>query len=99
MTLVLRDHEIAIVRRILRRHLSGEYKVFVFGSRTGGPVKPWSDLDLVIEGPEPIPLETMGALNHEFDESNLIWKVDLVDRTTVSEAFGTIIDAGKVPFL
>ena len=35
-------------------------------------------------------------LAEAFDESALPWKVDLVDRATVSEAFGRIIDAGRI---
>lgn len=89
--------EYALVREIVRRHLSPEFKVFVFGSRAGGLVKRFSDLDLSIEGPEPVGPATLDSLRDDFDESDLIWKVDLVDRTTVSEAFGKLIDAKKLP--
>ena len=95
--LALSEPELRTVRTILRRHLSSQFKVYAFGSRAGGHVKPWSDLDLSIEGDEPVPLATLGALADDFDESNLIWKVDLVDRATVSDAFGKIIDDSKVP--
>ena len=95
----LSEAEQALVRTILRRHLPETFKVYVFGSRAGGRVKRYSDLDLSIEGPEPVGLGTLGALNDEFDESDLIWKVDLVDRVTVSETFGKIIDARKVALL
>jgi uncharacterized protein len=97
VTLALSELELKTVRAILRRHLPSRFKVYAFGSRAGGRVKPWSDLDLSIEGNEPVPLATLGALADDFDESDLIWKVDLVDRSTVSEAFGEIIDAAKVP--
>lgn len=95
--LALSEPELRTVRTILRRHLSSRFKVYAFGSRAGGRVKPWSDLDLSIEGGGPVPLATLGALADDFDESNLIWKVDLVDRATVSDAFGKIIDDSKVP--
>ena len=95
--LALSEPELRTVRTILRRHLSSRFKVYAFGSRAGGRVKPWSDLDLSIEGGEPVPLATLGALADDFDESNLIWKVDLVDRATVSDAFGKIIDDSKIP--
>ena len=54
------------------------------------------DLDLAIEGPAPVPSTTMGNLAEAFDESLLPWKVDLVDRTTVSEEYGRIIDQNKI---
>ena len=90
------EQELSAVRDILRRHLAPQFKVYAFGSRAGGRVKPWSDLDLSIEGVGPVPLATLAQLADDFDESSLIWKVDLVDRTTVSEAFGKIIDEHKI---
>lgn len=96
MELALSEPELRTVRTILRRHLSSQFRVYAFGSRAGGRVKPWSDLDLSIEGGEPVPIAILGALADDFDESNLIWKVDLVDRASVSEAFGKIIDDSKV---
>lgn len=94
--LALTDAELADVRAILARHLGPEVRVGVFGSRAGGTPKPWSDLDLVLEGPAPLSLATLAALAEAFDESGLPWKVDLVDRRTVSAAFGSIIDAGRI---
>lgn len=87
-----------IVRAVLARHLPRGTQVFVFGSRSGGTAKPWSDLDLSLEASAPLPLAILASLVEDFDESALPWKVDLVDRATVSEAFGKIIDAGKVAF-
>lgn len=99
MKLALSDQELETVRAILRRHLGSEFRVFAFGSRAGGRVKPWSDLDLSIEGSGPVPLSILAALADDFDESGLIWKVDLVDRTTVNDAFGETIDAKKIAIL
>ena len=97
--LALSEQELQTVRTILRRHLSPLVRVFAFGSRAGGHVKTWSDLDLSIEGDEPVSVGILAALADDFDESDLIWKVDLVDRATVSEAFGKIIDRHKVELL
>lgn len=94
----LSDTELAEVGAILARHLPRHVKVFVFGSRAGGTVKPWSDLDLLLDGGSPLPFEWLGGLAEDFDESRLPWKVDLVDRRTISAEFGRIVDAGKVPF-
>lgn len=88
-----------IVEDILARCLPPGYRVFVFGSRaTGARLKPWSDLDLVIEGPEPLSLTLEGTLREEFDESLLAFKVDVVDRQSVSPEFARIVDADKVAF-
>ena len=88
--------ERAIVEEILARHLPPDTRAYVFGSRARGTTKRWADLDLSLEGDAPLSLSVLGVLRDAFDESLLPWKVDLVDRSTVSEAFGSIIDAGKV---
>lgn len=94
--LALSDAELAEVRAILRRHLPAGVRAGVFGSRAGGRPKPWSDLDLVLEGPHALPLALMATLAEAFDDSALPWKVDLVDRRMVNDAFGTIIDANRI---
>lgn len=87
----------AIVQNILARHLPPGVQAYVFGSRARGTTKRWADLDLSLEGDGPLSLLVLGQLAEAFDESLLPWKVDIVDRTTVSEAFGKIIDESKVP--
>lgn len=96
MALALSAEELAIVRQILSDHLPKSAMVHAFGSRTNGRSKPWSDLDLVIDAGAALPLETLAALAEAFDESALPWKVDLVDRASVSSEFGVLIDAAKV---
>lgn len=84
------------VRAILAAHLPPGIRAGVFGSRAGGTPKPWSDLDLVLEGEAPLPLPLLAALAEAFDESALPWKVDVVDRRSVSQPFGAIIDANRI---
>jgi predicted nucleotidyltransferase len=93
--IALSPEELDEVRRILAEHLPADVTVGVFGSRAGGSPKRWSDLDLVLEGPAPLSLDLQARLAEAFDESALPWKVDLVDRKTVSEAFGRILDAAR----
>lgn len=97
-SLHMTDGELQIVREVLSRCLPPGYRAYAFGSRaTGMRLKPWSDLDLSIEGPARLSFEIEGLLRHAFDESLLAFKVDLVDRQAVSEEFGRIVDASKVP--
>ena len=97
--LALGTDELAIVRSILVRILPDNIRVFAFGSRVSGSPKPWSDLDLAIEGNSPLPLALLAELVEAFDESALPWKVDIVDKASVGEGFARIIDAAKVPIL
>lgn len=95
--IALTEAELDLVRSILNAHLPDNVSVAVFGSRAGGRVKPFSDVDLVLEGPERLPTGMLSLLAEAFDESLLRYKVDLVDRFGVSDAFGAIVDATKVP--
>lgn len=79
-----------IVTAILRAHVP-ERAVWAFGSRTTGRAKPYSDLDLAIIGDAPLGLPRLAALAEAFTESDLPWKVDVVDWATTSEAFREVI--------
>lgn len=94
--LALTEAEIMQVRAILAAHLPPGITVSVFGSRAKGRPKPWSDLDLALEGPAPLPLEVIAELAEAFDESDLPWKVDLVDYKLATRSFQSIIDADGV---
>lgn len=97
-TLALTGHQLAAVKAILDAHLPAATSASIFGSRAGGTPKPWSDLDLVLEGTSALPLSVLAAMAEAFDESALPWKVDIIDRAATSEAFARMIDKGpKVP--
>ena len=87
-----------IVRDIQQRHLPG-HEVWAFGSRTRGTARPYSDLDLAIITDKPLSLEISAALADDFSESDLPWKVDLVDLATTSLSFRQVIEHRKVVLL
>jgi predicted nucleotidyltransferase len=92
----VRSEELAIIQDILGR-LIPDCEVWAFGSRVSGRIKKFSDLDLVILGNDSLPLGTMVDLADAFTESDLPYKVDLVDWASTSERFRTIIvEAYKV---
>lgn len=80
----------------LARHVPGR-EVRVMGSRVNGRAKPFSDLDLVIMGDEPLDLRTLGQMRDAFAESNLPFAVDIVEWASASDAFRRIIDAQAQP--
>jgi type I restriction enzyme S subunit len=88
------DHR-TLVTEILRRHIP-DREVWAFGSRVHGRAKPYSDLDLAVIGDTPLSLATSLELREELSESNLPFKVDLVDWATTSETFREVIRAQKV---
>lgn len=75
-----------IVQALLQKYLPG-YPVCAFGSRARGQPKPFSDLDLAIMTEQPLPLDCLAELREAFSESDLPWKVDLVDWARTPETF------------
>lgn len=83
--------ERAIVLRILNE-IVPDREVRAFGSRVTGKAKPFSDLDLAIMGDEPLSLETRARLEEAFSESDLPWKVDILDQFSSDQAFQGLIN-------
>jgi len=84
-----------IVRDLLRRHLP-KREVWAFGSRARRTAKPFSDLDLAILGNHTLTLETLANIAEDFSESDLPFKVDIVDWATTSERFRKIIESEHI---
>ncbi|MDY0269716.1 nucleotidyltransferase family protein [Trichloromonas sp.] len=94
----LSEAELVEVYRVLRRY-APKAKVWAFGSRVRGGSRPYSDLDLAIEGRQPLSFEEMADLTAAFDEADLAFKVDLVDWATVGPSFRRIIEEQRVLLL
>jgi type I restriction enzyme S subunit len=84
-----------IVRSLLSRHVP-DREVWAFGSRAKATAKPFSDLDLVILGSQPLPIATVAELADDFSESDLPFKVDIVDWATTGESFRKVIEAERI---
>ncbi len=83
------------VRDILARHVPG-HEVWAFGSRVTGGARSYSDLDLAVVTETPLTLRTLAGLTEAFAESNLPWRVDIVDWATTGESFRRIIEGVHV---
>ncbi len=79
-----------IVRDILQKNIP-QREVWAFGSRVKGTAKRYSDLDLAVIGETPLSLSEHADLSDDFSESDLPWRVDIVDWATTSENFRNII--------
>lgn len=84
-----------IVRDILHKHVP-DYDVWAFGSRAKWTAKQYSDLDLAVITDKPLSLEVSANLSDDFSESDLPWKVDIVDWATTQDNFREIIKRDKV---
>jgi predicted nucleotidyltransferase len=83
----LEDQHLQIISSILNSHLPKNAKIWMFGSRVVGKAKPFSDIDLLIDLGKPAPLSLIGKLNLAFEESELPYKVDLADASTITHEF------------
>ena len=86
----LPDRQLEMVCDILQKHVPA-HEVWAFGSRVKGTTRPYSDLDLVLVGEKETPVRTMNLLVEAFQESELPIRVDVLDWSTLSEAFRQII--------
>jgi type I restriction enzyme S subunit len=80
-----------LVWQILRSNLPATAKVWVFGSRATGRARRYSDLDLAIDAGRPLTLDETGKLAETFDESDLPYRVDVVDWRAIDDRFRQII--------
>ncbi len=86
----LQPEQLTIVRDILRRRVPGR-EVAAFGSRATRTARKYSDLDLAVLGEVPMPLFVSAALTDDFTESDLPFKVDVIDWAQLEESFRDII--------
>ena len=84
------------MQQILCDALPANAQAWVFGSRATWKTKRSSDLDLAIDAGRPLTRRESGDLAEAFDESDLPYKVDLVDMHTVSPTFKAIIERDMV---
>lgn len=82
---------------ILATHLP-DREVWIFGSRAKGTARRRSDLDLAIGGNEPLPLSIRASLFDEFDASDIPYRVDILDLTTITPQFRKAIEQDFIPF-
>ena len=79
---------IDFLKKTLRLYISdGRYKTFIFGSRATQTNRKYSDIDLGISGPVPLSSKQYIQIKDALEESDLPYKVDVVDFSEVSEEF------------
>ena len=73
-------------------------EVYAFGSRVNGTYRDTSDLDLAFARPngDKLSISQWGDLKEAFGESDLVFRVDVVDYNGVEPRFREIIDRGRL---
>jgi len=87
----LKPHELETVRTILNRFVP-EAEIIVFGSRVHGTAKSWSDLDLAIKAKSALDWKLLEEIKEAFQESELPFRVDVLDWNDITDAFRRAIE-------
>ncbi len=88
----LPQKHLTLLRQILVAHVS-DCEVRAFGSRVTGNAKPYSDLDLAVYCPGGLDADRLRHLRESFEESELPFRVDVLDWDRISSSFRSVIAA------
>lgn len=75
----LTKEEKAVVTTAIRQHIPLSVEVFFFGSRVDGTSRKDSDLDVLLKGPCHIDLGLIALVRDKLEESNLSFRIDILD--------------------
>jgi len=84
-------NQLETVTRILAVHVP-DCEVRAFGSRVTWTAKDYSDLDLVVVGERALDLGTLSRLKEAFEESDLPFRVEVLDWHAIGSAFRKVIE-------
>ncbi len=96
----LTQSEIELLRSLALDPLKRQgARVWLFGSRARGDYKPFSDIDLLYEVPEGVllPAGVLGRIEEELEDSNLPYKVDIVNLDEIASSYRDGILADRIP--
>lgn len=84
-------HQLEIIQKLLAHHVP-ECEVRAFGSRVKWTAKDYSDLDIAIAGTGKLPEGKLADLREAFTESELPFRVDVIDWFLINKSFQKIIE-------
>ena len=83
--------QLKTIQKILNQHVP-DCEVRAFGSRVTGTAKDYSDLDLAIVGKTKLPDKILYALKDDFEESDIPFRVDVLDWNAISKEFQKVVE-------
>ena len=95
---VMRPVDRDVIVSILRKLLPANAKVWIFGSRARGSTQRSADLDLAIDIGRTVSFEEQGALEYAFEMSDLPYRVDIIDMSTVHGIFRENVERDRIVF-
>jgi len=92
-----KDENIQLIKEIVFKHLDpAKNRAYIFGSRVRGDNSRFSDFDLGIEG-EKLPAEIYFSIVQDLEDSDIPYKVDVVEMREVSDRFKDIAKSEVIP--
>lgn len=98
MSEIITPGQKAFVIQTIRSVLS-TVEILAFGSRIQGGAKKYSDLDVALKDKARIPLKDLSKLDEVFKNSQLPFKIDLLDYERATPEFQQLIKNTAVPWL
>ncbi|HAH31545.1 MAG TPA: hypothetical protein DCL44_04445 [Elusimicrobia bacterium] len=82
--------QLETIAHIISTH-AHDVETRVFGSRVAGTPKDYSDLDVALVGAARLDTAIIGAIKEAFEESDLPFRIDVLDWNSISEEFQKVI--------
>lgn len=73
--------------KIVRKYLSDDYKILLFGSWAKGDFLNTSDVDIAILGDNKVPYDLMVKIKEEVEEIPTLRSIDIIDLNSKEKAF------------
>lgn len=75
------------ITECIKKYLSGDYKIFLFGSWAKGGALETSDIDIGIYGKKEVPWDLMVKILGEVEEIPTLRKIDVLDLNAKEKIF------------
>ena len=85
------EKELEIIKNIIKKYLPN-CEVRVFGSRITKKFKKFSDIDMALVSPNKIDTLALAHIKLDFEDSDLPYRVDILDWNTISPEFKKVIE-------
>ena len=77
-----------LVKEVVFKHIpKNKYNIFLFGSRAREKHRFAADIDIGVQGKEPLEEDLIYKIKDEIEESIVPFKVDIIDFMTVTNKF------------
>ena len=91
--------DVETARRIVVKFLAPQRaRLFLFGSRARGAAHRTSDIDVAVLPEAPLIPGALARLREALEESDIPYRVEIIDLSTVSEAFRRRVLAEGIPW-